>query len=92
MCWNQLLLAGLSTGSVYFLTVPSDHTVEHPVCTWKVKIPGATWAPRAAPSGRTSGKGDSISPMPFSFSPQKRIKLYFSILSDHNAADIVLGL
>ena len=27
MCWNQLLLAGLSTGSVYFLTVPSDHTV-----------------------------------------------------------------
>ena len=27
MCWNQLLLAGLSTGSIYFLTVPSDHTV-----------------------------------------------------------------
>ena len=27
MCRNQLLLAGLSTGSVYFLTVPSDHTV-----------------------------------------------------------------
>ena len=27
MYWNQLLVAGLSTGSIYFLTVPSDHTV-----------------------------------------------------------------
>ena len=27
MCWNQLLMPGLSTGSIYFLTVPSDHTV-----------------------------------------------------------------
>ena len=43
MCWNQLLMPGLSTGSIYFLTVPSDHTVvtaiPHPInwiliCRW----------------------------------------------------------
>ena len=34
MCWNQLLLAGLSTGSVYFLTVPSDHTVVSAQSFW----------------------------------------------------------
>ena len=36
MCWNQLLLAGLSTGSVYFLTVPSDHTVVLEPVLWEV--------------------------------------------------------
>ena len=35
MCRNQLLLAGLSTGSVYFLTVPSDHTVLTEQMQWQ---------------------------------------------------------
>ena len=38
MCWNQLLLAGLSTGSIYFLTVPSDHTVALWKCLFSWKI------------------------------------------------------
>ena len=41
MCRNQLLLAGLSTGSVYFLTVPSDHTVRplYTLYTFKTDFP-----------------------------------------------------
>ena len=38
MCWNQLLLAGLSTGSIYFLTVPSDHTVLCESCTTNICV------------------------------------------------------
>ena len=33
------MLAGLSTGSVYFLTVPSDHTVA-PAVDWTEREPG----------------------------------------------------